>query len=387
MTCLDEEGTDSSIFTINRMTNEAMPIIRVNVTGIRYAEIDAEKPDIVWLATDSGPFFIDTRYPHCMWAIMPGGRWIEAMGIVDGMGCTLDVNQYAARFKRCAQDPEYRLKLETCDPRDKDIPAEICNDLFMAGYFNTKRYTLMAQGVRPEYLLTADDGQMLSIAQKMFTWTSMKDGTIIPGELGGLLCGALVTGGLVLYHENRKIIMVQAPWAERKTEYADYSEKVIARTEAGKENSMTRLSDLPNVDTKYLVARVTENMVFAIAADDGIYRFDVSDSPEEIPMAEPIILSEAPMGEIQAHIPVSEEVIDVDPRQMRGVDEAMLDGMINGVAPEEVLPVEEWDLIGAAPRSGAAPEEMAPIDAAADEMDHDDSTDEPTRTLSRAPNM
>lgn len=358
VTCLDETGGTSSIFTINRRTNEQLPIIKVNVTGIRYAELDTDRPDLVWLATDTGPFFIDTRYPPCMWAIMPGGRWIQAMGIVDDMGPTLDVNQYAARFPRCAQDPEYRLAMETCDPKAVDTPKEIIDDLIMAGYFNTKRYTVMAADVRPEYLLTADDGQMLSIASKMFTWTSMKDGKIVPGELGGLLCGAYVSGGLVLYHENRKIIMVQAPWAERTTEYADYSEKVIARTEKDKENTTTRISDMPNVDTKYMVARITENMVFAIAADDGIYRFDVSNSPEVIPMAEPIVLQEMPLDAMNGSL-VATEAVDVDPRQMRGDDEAMFHGLLNGMpelvdgVPGGVHPGEEA-LPGAAP----APDEM-----------------------------
>jgi hypothetical protein len=142
----------------------------------------------------------------------------------------------------------------------------------------------------------------------------------VPGDISGLLCGAFVKGGIVMVHEDRKVIMVQAPWADRETADADYAEKVIARAfDAGVETK-TRISDLPNVDTKYMVARITENIVFVHACDDGIYRFDTSDKPA------PTKIEDAIVVDVDAFKRETERI----PGWMStdGVDLAMIDGLM-----------------------------------------------------------
>ena len=286
-TCLDDDGCTSTIFAVNIGSNEQAPPLTVNVTGIRHLSLDAENPKIAWVATDSGPFFIDTRFPHPMWAILPGGRWIEALGIVDDMGTTLEVGRYVARFEQCIKDVAYRKAMldgSTCAPEKcgdlEDSPVvctakRIAEDLQLAKHFNTKRYRVLDADVRPHYLQTAPDGQLIAIGEACFSWTSMHDMKIVPGRLGGLLCGAFVPGGLVFIHENRKIYMVQAPWAERSTEQPDFAEKLIARAFDASVTTTTRISDAPNVDSNHMVVAVSDTTVLVHAADDGIYRFDI----------------------------------------------------------------------------------------------------------------
>lgn len=323
-TCLDEAGNTSSIFAINRLNNEQMPTIQVAVTGIKSMRVDPDKPDMIWMATDTGPFFIDTRYPHCLWAMLPGGRWIEALGIAD-MGPTMDVNRYVGRYHRCTQEAGYRATLEASDPtKPETLDPEVKADFEMVGYFNTKKYRLMDADVRPHYLNVAGDGQMLCIGDKMFSWTSMRDGKIIPGHLGGLLCGAFVGGGIVLVHEDRKIILVQAPWAKRDTEHPDYSEKTIARAFDASVSTVTRIGDQANADTNYMVAPITDSIVLVHSFDDGIYRYDVDDEPE--PAEERIILDVEKVKEI----PVRPEWMPSE-----GVNIGDVDGLMeeDGAAP------------------------------------------------------
>lgn len=305
-TCLDDEGCTSTIFAADIGADGALaPPLTVNVTGIKHLTVDAETPHIVWIATDSGPFFLDTRFPQPMWAILPGGRWIEALGVVDDMAPALQVGRYVSRFDQCTKDLVYRkAMLDSATPEcnieetaANPCPAagvtgdsascavehctctKIADDLKLAQHFNTKRYRLLDADIRPHFIQTARDGQLIAIGEACFSWTSMHDMKIVPGRLGGLLCGAFVPGGLVFVHEDRKIYMVQAPWATRQTDQPDFAEKVIARAFDVGKTSVTRISDAPNVDCNNMVVAVSDTTLLVHAADDGIYRFDVTSEP------------------------------------------------------------------------------------------------------------
>ena len=306
VTCLDDHGSTSTLFAVDMATNTPIAPLEFNVTGVRHLSLDAESPHIVWMATDSGPFFVDTRFPHTMWAVLPGGRWIEALGVVDDMMPAMDVGRYVSRFDQCVKDLVYRdalldyaaddgKKTSICGSKDtvEDSASsagcgdytvvctkeKVAADIKLAEYFNTKRYRVLDADIRPHFLKTERDGQLIAIGEACFSWTSMHDMKIVPGKLGGLLCGTFVPGGLVFVHEDRKIYMVQAPWATRQTDKPDSAEKVIARTFDAGETSVTRISDAPNVDCNNMIVAVSDTTLLVHAADDGVYRFDVTSSP------------------------------------------------------------------------------------------------------------
>jgi hypothetical protein len=248
--------------------------IGLSVTGVMHLEIDNEEETVVWLATDSGPFFLDTRYPVKLWAILPGSRWMAAVlkNEDDYLESALAVNSYVSSFKRCTSE-EY-IKLIEAEGRPH---PDVRLDIDKAWYFNNVFYPKMSADLRPHYLLSTGNNEILTLSTEGALWASQNDNKIVPIGVAGGLAAAAIRGGVVIYCEDKTLVLVQSPWAEKKNE--SFSKKPI-RQRTDDEIELTRFNET-GCDTKYLIAAVSPTAIVTHAFDNGIYVFRASERFED----------------------------------------------------------------------------------------------------------
>lgn len=269
------EETTCTIFAVDRASNKLMPPFEVAVTGLCHMTCDFDQEDLVWISTDSGPFTLDTRFPYCMWAILPGAQWIRTMTQKEKMyKSVIDVGRYMARFPRACQDKDYRIKLEKTDWSKVKPDVEVAEDLGMAHHFNTQRYDNMDVDIRPNYMQSTGNDELLTVSEKGFTWNHLKRNEIVPGRMAGVLSAATVRGGVVFVTCERIVAMVQNPWAKKPKEEADFSKQPVRRTLDDEEPTLVRFNETGS-DTKYMIARATPTDVVVHVFDDGVYVFRV----------------------------------------------------------------------------------------------------------------
>jgi len=240
-------------------------IINVSVTGITHIDNDNNENAILWFATDSGPFFLDTRYPIQLWAILPGTRWLEAVLKIedDMLDSAMAVNTYVSSFSRCTT-PAY---IEKINQEHKDCRL----DLDRAWYFNNVFYPVMSENIRPHFIQSTGNNEILTLSTEGALWASQHDNKIVPIAVAGGLSAATIRGAVVIYCEDKTLVLVQSPWAEKKDE--SFSKKPIRKTLEDK-IELTRFNDT-GCDTKYMVAAVSPTAVVTHAFDDGVYVFHV----------------------------------------------------------------------------------------------------------------
>ena len=190
----------------------------------------------------------------------------------DYLESALAVNSYVSSFKRCTSE-EY-IKLIEAEGRPH---PDVRLDIDKAWYFNNVFYPKMSADLRPHYLLSTGNNEILTLSTEGALWASQNDNKIVPIGVAGGLAAAAIRGGVVIYCEDKTLVLVQSPWAEKKNE--SFSKKPI-RQRTDDEIELTRFNET-GCDTKYLIAAVSPTAIVTHAFDNGIYVFRASERFED----------------------------------------------------------------------------------------------------------
>lgn len=270
-TCLDDFHGKTTMFVNDRESGNKLPTMVLGITGVRHVVNDVDCDDVLWLATDSGLFTLDTRWPHVMWAPMPATSMMEALKIADAR-LVFKVGMYMSRYAEVARDVTYRMYLEGHEWKSDGIalPKEnIKKDLAMAKEMQQQTYGT-SDVSKMNLVVCVPTGEIIGIHDSGYMWINVKRDKIVPRALKGIVAATTIAGGVILQGQDGFITMTQNPWVERDKE--DFCQVTIMRHQDPKRPTYVKLNDT-EADARSTVCRVGPNCFVAHNYDDGVYAF------------------------------------------------------------------------------------------------------------------
>lgn len=277
VTCLDDATNATTVFAVSLDEPDTVMIPLVwGVSGVHHLVNDKADDALIRMATDSGPFLLDTRWPHSMWVPIPPSTLFPLLEI-DKEDMKFTVGRYMSRFKKCAQDQAYRTLLETGVWNDDstELPREeLINDLRLSTSLQKQTYPVTAIS-KCNHIVPISEVELIVVCDDGYYWLNLADGTMVPDSSGGIVSGTSIDGAFVFCTGDRSVTMVQCPWGKRTRSTSDFSQRMICRTQDPSVLSVTKFND-GEADARNLVCSVSRKMVFVHAFDDGVYAFRAS---------------------------------------------------------------------------------------------------------------